>query len=217
MLSRASTVYMTTRIKICGITRQDDAAAVVRAGADALGLNFVAASPRHVAVEIAREIATEVAGVVTRVGLFVDPEPDQVASVLKAVDLDVLQFHGSESGEFCRSLGMPFVKALRMRGPVSISRLEEEYAGACCLLLDAYVPGLAGGTGARFDWSLWPSQRGLPLVLAGGLNPDNVAAAVARLDPWGVDVSGGVEGDRKGVKDADKIHRFVQEVKRARS
>ena len=208
---------MTTRIKICGITRQDDADAVVRAGAHALGLNFAAASPRRVGVGAARDIARQVRGAVIRVGVFVDPEPDAVSRVLDVVELDVLQFHGSEPGSLCRSFGVPFMKAFRMRQPLPLEQVEEEYAGACCLLLDAWVDGVAGGTGKRFDWELWPAEARLPLVLAGGLTPENVAEAVTRLAPWGVDVSGGVEGERRGEKVAGRSRRVVAEVKRARS
>lgn len=208
---------MVTRIKICGVTRQRDADAVVDAGAHALGLNFAPESPRRVTLETAAAIADAVRGAVTRVGLFVDPQPDDVTRVLDRVELDVLQFHGTEPGDFCRGFGMPFMKALRVREPLPMADIEAEYAGACCLLLDAFVPGVAGGTGQRFDWALWPPASALPRMLAGGLTPDNVAEAVTRLAPWGVDVSGGVEGPRKGEKDPDRIREFVREVQRARS
>lgn len=208
---------MTCRIKICGITRDADADAVVAAGADALGLNFVAASPRRVSVDCAAGIARRVAGATVRVGVFVDPEPAEVSAVLDAVELDVLQFHGDESGEFCRGFGKPYVKALRVRGALDLDALEATYGDACCLMLDAYVADLHGGTGARFDWDLWPRGGRQRLVLAGGLTPDNVGAAVTRLAPWGVDVAGGVEGERKSEKDHARIARFVAEVKRAGS
>lgn len=205
-----------TRIKICGISRPEDADAVVEAGADALGLNFARQSARYVALDRAAAIADRVRGRVTRVGLFVDPAPEEVARVLDAVELDVLQFHGDEPGEFCRSFGVPYLKALRVRKAPDMTALAAEYQGACCLLLDAYVAGQAGGTGQRFDWTLWPKRSTLPLVLAGGLTPGNVAAAVRRLEPWGVDVSGGVEGERRGEKDPERIRAFVAEVKGAR-
>lgn len=208
---------MTTRIKICGITRQEDAEAVMQAGADALGLNFAPASPRRVDLARARAISQQVAGTLLRVGLFVDPTAEQVTRVLDAVELDVLQFHGGESGADCRRYGMPFIKALRVREPLPTGELAEEFRGACCLLLDAYVDGVPGGTGRSFDWSLWPAACALPLVLAGGLTPENVGEAVQRLRPWGVDVSGGVEGARRGEKDPDRIRRFVEEVNRAGS
>ncbi len=208
---------MITRIKICGITRQRDADAAVHAGADALGLNFAAESPRRVDVPVAAAIARSVGGAITRVGLFVDPTTEEVRRVLDQVELDVVQLHGAESGDRCRSLGVPFMKALRVREPLAMRAIEVEYAGACCLLLDAFVPGVPGGTGQRLDWDLWPADSSMPLVLAGGLTPDNVGEAVRRLAPWGVDVSSGVEGPRKGEKDPERIVKFVREVQRARS
>lgn len=206
---------MRSRIKICGITRDADAEAVVAAGADALGLNFVAASPRCVTIERAAAIAGRSAGAIVRVGLFVDPAPEDVQRVLDAVDLDLLQFHGSEPGSLCRRFGLPYMKALRVREALDMSAIEAQYADACCLLLDAYVAGQAGGTGRCFDWDLWPATASLPLVLAGGLTPENVGPAVRRLKPWGVDVAGGVEGARKGEKDAARIARFVAEVRQS--
>lgn len=208
---------MGTRIKICGITREADADAVVQAGADALGLVFAPSSPRRVDVDRAAAIAARVKGRIRRVGVFADPTADEVARVLERVELDALQFHGDETGDLCRQFGIPFMKALRVREPLVMQSIEQEYAGACCLLLDAYVPGVAGGTGRCFDWTLWPAGATLPLVLAGGLTPDNVGDAVRRLAPWGVDVSGGVEGPRKGEKDHERVRQFVQEVHGARS
>ncbi len=214
---------MATRIKICGITRQADADAAVHAGVDALGFNFAAASPRRVDVATARSIAERVGGAAVRVGLFLDPQPEDVIRVLDAVELDVLQFHGGEPGALCRAFHLPYLKVVRVRGPLPLNAVEDEYMDACCLLLDTWVAGVAGGTGQCFDWTLWPETSRLPLVLAGGLTPDNVAEAVIRLAPWGVDVSGGVEGAVKGEKDADRIQGFVsavrsaEEVRRARS
>ena len=208
---------MKTRIKICGITRAQDADAAVHAGADALGLNFVESSPRRVSVPQAAAIARQVRDRVVRVGLFADAPAADIRDVLGRVELDLLQFHGDESGAACRQFDLPYLKAIRVRGPLDIAAIEAEYADACALLLDAWVPGQAGGTGRTFDWSLWPRQSRLPLVLAGGLDPDNGGAAVRELAPWGVDVSGGVEGARKGEKDADRIQRFIAEVNRAGS
>jgi phosphoribosylanthranilate isomerase len=208
---------MRIRVKICGITREQDADAAVDAGADAIGLNFVESSPRFVSIAGAAAIARQVRGGSARVGLFVDAPEDSIRRVLEAVELDLLQFHGDEPGAACRRYGMPYLKAIRVRGPLDLPAIEAEYADACALLLDAWVPGQAGGTGRTFDWSLWPGQARLPLILAGGLDPDNVGSAVASLRPWGVDVSGGVEGARKGEKDAALIQRFIAEVRRAGS
>jgi len=206
---------VTTGIKICGITRSRDAEVVVAAGADALGLVFTEHSPRRIAPETAADIAHQVAGRVTRVGLFVDPSAAEVKATLRVVELDVLQFHGQETAQFCGSFGLPYMKSLRVRERVEIAEVEAAYADACCLLLDTYVPGQPGGTGQSFDWSLWPQQSAKSLVLAGGLHPGNVAVAIRQTRPYAVDVSGGVEGAVKGEKDADKIFRFVKEVKSA--
>ena len=206
---------MTTGVKVCGITRSADAEVVVAAGADALGLVFTEHSPRQIAADAAAEIAQQVAGRVTRVGLFVDASAAEVEATLRMVELDLLQFHGAETAQFCGSFGLPYMKALRVRERVEIAEVEAAYADACCLLLDAYVPGQPGGTGQTFDWSLWPQHSAKSLVLAGGLHPDNVAGAIRRTRPYAVDVSGGVEGAVKGEKDADKIFRFVKEVKSA--
>lgn len=206
---------MTTGVKVCGITRSADAEVVVAAGVDALGLVFTEHSPRQIAADAAAEIAQQVAGRVTRVGLFVDASAAEVEATLRMVELDLLQFHGAETAQFCGSFGLPYMKALRVRERVEIAEVEAAYADACCLLLDAYVPGQPGGTGQTFDWSLWPQHSAKSLVLAGGLHPDNVAGAIRRTRPYAVDVSGGVEGAVKGEKDADKIFRFVKEVKSA--
>lgn len=198
--------------KICGITRLDDAHAVVRAGADAMGLNFVEQSPRHVSLSTAGDLADAVAGRLTRVGLFFNAPAACVEHTLSRVDLDVLQFHGDESAEYCRSFRLPYMKAIRVAGTLNIEALEAEYHDACCLLLDTFVPGQPGGTGQSFDWSLWPENANIPLVLAGGLTPANVAEAIARTQPYGVDVSGGVESGQIGQKDPEKVMKFVWEV-----
>ena len=204
---------MSTKIKICGVTRLDDADAVVRAGADALGLNFVPSSPRRVSLETAAEISTRVRGSLQRVGLFANAGADEVEAVLQRVELDVLQFHGEESGSYCEAFGVPFMKVIRMRGALDVAALEDEYREACCLLLDAYLAGKAGGTGTRFDLALWPEDASKRLVLAGGLAPDNVAEAIRRVRPYAVDVAGGVEGAVKGEKDPERIVRFIDEVR----
>lgn len=204
-----------TRIKICGITRMVDAAAVAEAGADALGLNFSVQSPRKVAVPEAQAIARAVTGTLCRVAVFVDQDAATVQSIVDAVELDLLQFHGAETDAFCSSFGLPYMKAHRIRGPLSAAALKADYPGAGLHLLDAFVAGQPGGTGQQFDWQHWPDSEGLNLVLAGGLNADNVGAAVTRLRPYGVDLAGGVEGPRKGEKDAGKIRAFVAAVRQA--
>lgn len=189
--------------------------AVAGSGADALGLNFATISPRRVSLPDAAEIAAAVAGAVMRVGVFVDPEPDDVRRVLDVVALDMLQFHGDEPDAFCTAFGRPYLKAHRVAARVDAEALERDFPGACAHLLDAFVPGQPGGTGQRFDWGLWPRARGLKLVLAGGLTPDNVAEAIRATRPFAVDVSGGVEAGRKGIKDAERIDRFVAAVRAA--
>ena len=205
---------MPTKVKICGIARPEDARCVADAGADALGLVFVPHSPRFVSRGLAREISAEVTGSVCRIGLFVDTDAGEVEAVLRDVELDVLQFHGDEPGSYCEAFGVKYMKATRVSGPVDVAVLEAEYPNACCLLLDAYVPGIAGGTGVRLDLACWPEASAKPLVLAGGLTPDNVADAVRRARPFGVDVSSGVEGEIKGRKDPERVTRFVSEVRR---
>lgn len=205
-----------TRIKICGITRPEDAEAVARVGAHALGLNFVASSPRAVGIELAAEIAAQVAGRLQRVALFADPGAADVEQVLRSVDVDLLQFHGAESGSLCRSFGLPYMKVVSVgRDPIDLPLLAEEYPDACLLLLDTYMAGQAGGTGQPFDWSLWPQTSRWPLVLAGGLTPDNVEQAIRLTHPFGVDVAGGVEGPVKGLKDPERLARFAAAVRAA--
>ena len=204
-----------TRIKICGITRLEDAEGAAAAGVDALGLNFVASSPRAVSIETARIISRQIGSRVLRVALFADPQPAAVEAVLSEVDIDVLQFHGSEPASLCGAFGLPYMKAVRVSGPLDITAIEAAFPDACALLLDTFVAGQAGGTGRVFDWSLWPAHARLPLVLAGGLTADNVVAAITRTRPFAVDLSGGVEGNVKGQKDAGRIGRFVAAVREA--
>ncbi len=203
-----------TRIKICGITRVEDALAAARSGADALGLVFYEKSPRHVTVQQAAQLAPVVPPFVTVVGLFVNPSEDEVRKVLREVPLDVLQFHGEEPPEFCAQFGRPYLKAVRVKPGVDLLQCAARYAGAQGLLLDAYIEGTHGGTGASFDWTLIPHNLPLPVVLSGGLHAGNVAQAIRQVRPWAVDVSSGVEA-AKGIKDAAKIAAFINEVKRA--
>jgi phosphoribosylanthranilate isomerase len=201
-----------TRIKICGITRGQDIQAAVAAGADALGFVFYAKSPRNIDSRRAAELLATLPPFVTSVGLFVDPTAERVREVLAQVPLDVLQFHGDESPEFCTQFGRPYLKAIRVRPGVDLVECAARYADAQGLLLDAYVQGVQGGTGESFDWALIPRDLSLPVILSGGLHPGNVAGAVRTVRPYAVDVSSGVEAS-KGIKDATKVAAFIKEVK----
>ncbi|RHW21112.1 phosphoribosylanthranilate isomerase [Pseudomonas jilinensis] len=204
---------MATRVKICGITRVEDASAAAAAGADAIGLVFYVPSPRAVEPARAAEIVRALPPFVTTVGLFVDAPAEQVRAVLEQVPLDVLQFHGDEPEPYCLQFGRPYLKAIRVRAGDDLNALASQWPSASGILLDSFKPGVPGGTGLTFDWSMIPSERSWSLVLAGGLDASNVAEAVSRVKPWAVDVSGGVEA-AKGIKDANKINAFVHEVKR---
>lgn len=197
------------RVKICGITRVEDALAAAAAGADAIGLVFYAKSPRAVGVEQARAIIAALPPFVTTVGLFVDADQTELERVLASVPLDLLQFHGNESVHQCEALGRPYIKALRVRAGDDIAIQVAHFSSAQGILLDAFVEGVPGGTGEAFDWSLIPQALSKPLILAGGLRPDNVAEAVSRVRPYAVDVSGGVEAS-KGIKDVEKIGAFIR-------
>jgi phosphoribosylanthranilate isomerase len=203
-----------TRVKICGITRVEDALAAAQAGADAIGLVFHAGSPRHVTPDQAAVIVGALPPFVTSVALFVDPDAARVEAVLRRVRPDLLQFHGDESPDFCRGFGVPYLKAIRVRPGVDLLQFPARYADARGLLLDAYSEAAHGGTGERFDWSLIPTGLPRPVILAGGLDPGNVARAVGAVRPWAVDVSSGVEA-AKGIKDAAKIAAFIKEVRNA--
>ncbi len=203
---------MRTRIKICGITRPEDARMAVELGADAIGLVFYAPSPRSIGPEQARAIIAAISPFVTIVGLFVDPAPEQVESVLRRCSLGLLQFHGDEAPDFCRGFGLPYIKAARVGTDADLVQYLSRYHAAQGWLLDAYHDQLYGGTGESFDWKLIPRDLARPVILSGGLTPDNVGAAVRQVGPWAVDVSSGVES-AKGVKDAAKIAAFIAGVK----
>lgn len=205
---------MRTRVKICGITRLEDAQAAVAAGADAIGLVFHAKSPRAVSIELASGLAAAMPPFVTVVGLFVDEAPDLVREVLERVGLSLLQFHGAETPEHCRSFARPYLKAIRMRDDVDLRAEESRYGDAVGLLLDSFDARSPGGSGRPFDWERIPARRAKPLVLAGGLTPENVGGAIRRVHPDAVDVTSGVEAT-KGVKDASKIAAFMQAVREA--
>lgn len=226
-----------TRVKICGLTRRDDAVAAVRLGADALGLVFYAASPRAVGITQAQEIVRDLpphtdvpvsreAGCrerpsrVSVVALFVNATESEIRAVLGKVRIDLLQFHGDETPQDCMGYGVPYIKAVRMREDIDLFEIEKVYASASGLLLDSYQRGVAGGTGVAFDWARVHQSvtRRLtkPIILAGGLTPDNVAEAIRQVRPYAVDVSGGVES-MKGMKDAAKMAAFMQGVNNAKN
>jgi phosphoribosylanthranilate isomerase len=202
-----------TRVKICGITRTHDAHAAAAAGADAIGLVFYPHSPRYLSGERAVEIRDALPPFVQTVALFVNPDAAQVAQVIGRVRPAMLQFHGDETAEFCAQFGMPFVKACRVKPGVDALEYLRPFSRAAAWLFDSYVPEY-GGVGERFDWSLLPSSSAMPFILSGGLERGNVAEAVRRVRPWGVDVSSGVES-AKGIKDAAKIAAFIEEVRNA--
>lgn len=202
------------RSKICGITRVEDALAAAAAGADAIGLVFYAKSPRAVSVQQAREIIAALPPFVTTVGLFVNVSRCELSEILEAVPLDLLQFHGDETPAECEGYNRPWIKALRVRPGDDLEASCKLYAKASGILLDTYVAGVPGGTGEAFDWSLVPDHLSKSIILAGGLSPDNVAAAIAQVRPYAVDVSGGVE-QSKGIKDAARIEAFIDAVRRA--
>nr|WP_205620821.1 phosphoribosylanthranilate isomerase [Pseudomonas chengduensis] len=203
------------RSKICGITRIEDALAAVEAGADAIGLVFYGKSPRAVSIEQAAAILQALPPFVTSVGLFVDMPRDELQQLLQLLPLDLLQFHGDESPADCEGYGRPYIKALRVRPGEDVAAAMAPYAGARGILLDTFVEGVPGGTGASFDWSLVPENAAKPIILAGGLDAGNVATAIRQVRPYAVDVSGGVEAS-KGIKDAGKIRAFVRAVRDAR-
>jgi len=200
---------MATAVKICGITRPEDALAAARAGAHAIGLVFYAKSPRHVTPTRAAEIIRVLPPFVTTVGLFVDATAEGVRAALAEAPVGLLQFHGDETPEFCRQFKRPYVKAVRVKAGVDLLQYAQDYHDAKALLLDAYVEGLHGGSGAAFDWSLIPRGLPLPVILSGGLTPENVMEAIRRVRPGAVDVSSGVESS-KGVKDAQRIAAFIK-------
>lgn len=202
---------MRVRVKICGITRLEDALIAVENGADAIGLVFYEPSPRNVSIEQAIEIANKIPAFVTVVGLFVNAAPEFVRSVISRVKLDLLQFHGDEPQQECSRYGLPFIKAIRVKSDTNLVQCAEDFSAARGLLLDAYTEGVAGGTGNVFDWGLIPADLGKPVILAGGLNAHNVAQAISQVKPYAVDVSGGVEAS-KGIKDVARIAAFMQQV-----
>lgn len=200
-----------TRIKICGITRPEDGLNAFEAGADAIGLVFYPSSPRAVDLATAERIIAELPPFVSVVGLFVDETPGRIEEVVSVLPLSLLQFHGDETADDCEKYDMPYIKAIRMRSNVDLLQIEQDYQSASGILLDAYTPGIKGGSGEVFDWGRVPHEFGLPIILAGGLSADNVAVAINEAAPFAVDVSGGVES-QPGIKCREKMQRFVAEV-----
>ncbi len=197
-----------TQIKICGITSSGDARMASESGADAIGLVFYAPSPRYVSAELATEIVSSLPPFTSSVALFVNAERDEIETILEQTAIDIIQFHGNESAEFCASFKRPYIKAVRMKEGLDLYAVQEEFASARGLLLDTYKKGVPGGTGETFNWDQVPHDLDLPIILAGGLVPDNISQAVRQIRPYAVDVSGGVEVS-KGKKDRKKIVQFI--------
>ncbi len=206
-----------TRIKFCGITRLEDALEAVRLGVDALGFVFYPPSPRNIEIDKAAEIMAQLPAFVSCVGLFVNSSQELIQQVLQSTNIDTLQFHGDETAEQCALYGMPYLKAVRMKPGTELQAVADTYQGASALLLDSYEKGTPGGTGSSFDWARVPASLSTPIILAGGLSSDNVASAIKQVNPYAVDVSGGIERvvdqiQQKGIKDAAKMAAFVKEV-----
>ncbi len=207
-------LFVRTRVKICGITRVEDALIAVGHGADAIGLVFYPPSPRYVTPALAAEIVNALPAFVTVVALFVDASRADIEAVLSQVDIDLIQFHGQETADECRQYGKSYMKAIRVKSDTNLVQYATEYSDAKALLLDTYADGVPGGTGQVFDWALIPKNLSKPVVLAGGLDAENVEQAIRQVEPYAVDVSGGVEF-KKGIKDAAKIAAFMRGVSNA--
>lgn len=200
-----------TRIKFCGLTRAEDVQAAVALGVDAIGLVCYPPSPRSLSVAHLAELGALCPPMVTVTALFVDPDPREVRAVLDTGVVDLLQFHGQESTEFCRQFGRPWMKALTMHPELDLTEQMSTYVGARGLLLDAWHPERVGGTGLAFDWSRIPPELASHIVLAGGLSAENVGDALRMVRPWAVDVSSGIESSA-GIKDRTRMAAFVAAV-----
>jgi phosphoribosylanthranilate isomerase len=205
-------LIMRTRVKICGITRADDARSAIEHGADAIGLVFFEGSPRHVTPEQAGRITAAVAPFITVVGLFVNASPFEIRHVLETVPLSLLQFHGHEANDDCNRYGLPFIKSVAMMPDTDLHAQIQAYPDACGILLDAWQPQTHGGGGQVFDWATVPHDLAVPVILAGGLTAANIATAIRQVKPYAVDVSSGVESG-KGIKSAGKISAFMKGVR----
>lgn len=207
---------MSVKVKICGITSVADGLAAAEAGADMIGLMFYERSPRHISFELATEISRSISPFVLKVGVFVNPEEDDVLRAISECGVNLLQFHGEETPEFCTRFGVMSMKAFRVRDAGSLLALPDYPTDA--YLLDAYSPDAHGGTGAKFNWdlALEAKQHGKPIFLAGGLTPENVGAAVRQVQPFAVDVSSGVES-APGKKDSAKVRAFIHAVQHSQA
>ncbi len=203
-----------TRVKICGITRVQDALEAVRCGADAIGLVFYAASPRHVSVQQAQQIVAALPPFISVVALFVNATLAEIEAVLTQVRIDIVQFHGDETAADCERIKLPYFKAIRVKSDTNLLQCALDFSSANALLLDTYSEAAYGGTGHVFDWDLIPKNMTKPVILAGGLIAVNVGLAIQKVKPYAVDISGGVEVS-KGIKDADKIAAFMLAVQAA--
>lgn len=204
-----------TRVKICGITRVQDALEAVRCGADAIGLVFYAASPRYVTLLQAQQVVAAMPPFVSVVALFVNATQAEIENVTSQVSIDIVQFHGDETAAECERIKLPYFKAIRVKPDTNLLKCEAEFNGAKALLLDTYSESAYGGTGHAFDWDLIPKNMSKPVILAGGLMAENVGLAIQKVKPYAVDVSGGIEIS-KGVKDSDKIADFMLAVQSAK-
>jgi len=211
ILIRYKVNSLRTRVKICGITQKKDALTAIQYGADAIGLVFYAPSTRCVSISKAKEIVQGLPPFITVVALFVDASSSEIQEVLSNVAIDLIQFHGDETPEFCQQFNRPFIKAVRVKSETNLVQYANNFSSAKALLLDAYSEGMPGGTGQTFDWQLIPQNLPLPIILAGGLKSENVQQAIQMVKPFAVDVSGGVEIS-KGIKSPEKIAHFMQQM-----
>jgi phosphoribosylanthranilate isomerase len=204
---------MTTRVKICGITSIEDAHNVAAAGADAIGLVFYEKSSRFVTPEQAAKICNSLPPFVTSVALFMNADAEQVSDTISKVKLDLLQFHGTESADFCRSFNKPYIKAVGIDGLKNFTEYADQFHDALGILIDSHALGKAGGTGETFDWDLLPKNYSKPIILAGGLTPDNVAEAIKQTSVYALDLSSGVESS-PGIKSKEKIDTLMNNIKK---
>jgi phosphoribosylanthranilate isomerase len=205
---------MIVKIKICGITNFEDALNASRLGADALGFVFVENSPRYITPHDAAHIINKLPPFINKVGLFVDPSKQEVEDAARIANFDLLQFHGDESEGFCNQFNLPYIKAISVKTDVNLLEYSRQYASASALLLDAYSEEARGGTGKTFDWNLIPKEGSIPLIVAGGLNNENIADLLRQVMPYAVDVSGGVEISKR-QKDCKKMEDFILGVRNA--